>query len=54
MNTTNTIIDACDLAAYRAWSKRGVAPAYLRGVPTWVWQAALCRRRSLRHVVPAN
>ena len=41
---TSTIIDTCDLAAYRAWTNRRVGPAYLRGVPTWVWRSALCRQ----------
>ena len=38
MNTT--IIDACDIAAHRAWTTRRVTPAYMRGMPTWVWQSA--------------
>ena len=39
MNTT--IIDHCDVAAYRSWTNRRAAPAYLRGIPSWVWQSAL-------------
>jgi hypothetical protein len=46
MNTT--IIDPCDVAAYRSWTNHRVAPAYLRGIPSWVWQAALCRRQQRR------
>jgi hypothetical protein len=46
MNTT--IIDHCDIAAYRRWTTRRVAPAYVRGLPSWVWESALCQspRRS--------
>ena len=44
-----TIIDTCDLAAYRSWTARRVAPAYMRGMPTWVWQSALCQRQHRRH-----
>jgi hypothetical protein len=43
MNTT--ILDRCDIAAYRSWSSRRVTPAYMRGMPSWVWTSALCRRR---------
>ena len=46
MNTT--IIDHCDVAAYRSWTNRRAAPAYLRGIPSWVWQSALCRRGQRR------
>ena len=41
---STTIIDRCDSAAYRSWTNRRVAPAYMRGIPSWVWEAALCRR----------
>ena len=51
MNTT--IIDHCDIAAYRAWTNRRVAPAYVRGIPSWVWQSALCRRGQ-RHPAAAT
>ena len=44
MNTTLT--DQFDVAAHQAWMSRRTAPAYMRGVPTWVWQAAMCRRQS--------
>jgi hypothetical protein len=47
MNTT--IIDGCDLAAYRSWTNRRVAPAYMRGIPSWVWASALCRRQQRQH-----
>ena len=45
MNTSLT--DECDVVAHRSWTNHRTAPAYLRGVPTWVWQAAMCRRQSL-------
>jgi hypothetical protein len=48
---STTIIDRCDLAAYRSWTNRRVAPAYARGIPSWVWQTALCRRQQHRHAV---
>jgi len=51
MITSTTIRDKCELVAYQAWTNRGAAPAYMRGLPTWVWQAALCRRRSPRRAV---
>ena len=44
-----TIIDTCDLAAYRSWTDRRVTPAYMRGMPTWVWKSALCQRQHRRH-----
>lgn len=46
--------DPCDLVAYRSWMNRSAAPAYMRGVPTWVWQAAMCRRKSPRLAVVAR
>jgi hypothetical protein len=51
MIPSTTIIDHCDRAAYQAWAKRGAAPAFMRGLSTWVWQAALCRRRAPRRAV---
>ena len=51
MISSTTIIDRCDRDAYQAWASRGAAPAYMRGLPTWVWQAALCRRRAPRRAV---
>jgi hypothetical protein len=39
-----TFIDACNIAAYRSWRHHRVGPAYVRGIPSWVWQSALCRR----------
>jgi hypothetical protein len=45
------IIDRCDVAAYRSWTTRRVAPAYVRGIPSWVWMSALCRRQQRRHAV---
>jgi hypothetical protein len=52
MNTT--IIDGCDLAAYRSWTNRRVAPAYMRGIPSWVWASALCRRQQRRNATPVT
>jgi hypothetical protein len=49
MSTKTT--DRCDLAAYRSWTNRRVAPAYVRGIPSWVWESALCRRQQGRHTV---
>ena len=46
MNTA--IIDRCDVAAYRSWTHTRTAPAYVRGIPSWVWQSALCRRGQRR------
>lgn len=43
-----TIIDRCDVDAYRSWTNRSVAPAYMRGIPSWVWSSALCRRQQRR------
>jgi len=48
MNTSLT--DECDVVAHRSWTKHRTA--YLRGVPTWVWQAAMCRRQSPRRQLP--
>jgi len=43
---TTTLIDECNIAAYRSWLDRRVTPAYVRGIPSWVWQSALrCRQR---------
>ena len=49
MSTTN--VDGCEQAAYRTWTSRRVAPAYVRGIPSWVWMSALCRRQQRRHAV---
>ena len=46
---STTIIDRCDIAAYREWTNRSRGPAYVRGIPAWVWQSALCRRQR-RHI----
>jgi hypothetical protein len=48
---STTIIDRCDLAAYRSWTRRRVSTAYLRGIPSWVWESALCRGQQRRHGV---
>ena len=52
MNTA--IIDGCDVAAYRSWTNRRVAPAYMRGIPSWVWAAALCRRQQRPKATPVT
>ena len=36
-----TLLDECNIDAYRTWRQRRIAPAYMRGVPTWIWQAAM-------------
>jgi hypothetical protein len=46
---STTIIDRCDLAAYRSWTTRRAATAYMRGIPSWVWESALCRRQQRQH-----
>jgi hypothetical protein len=51
MNTT--LVDRCDIAAYRSWLDRRVMPAYVRGIPSWVWQSALSSRQR-RHTVAAS
>ena len=48
---STTIIDRCDLATYRSWTNRRVSTAYLRGIPSWVWESALGRRQQRRHSV---
>ena len=49
-----TIIDRCDLAAYRSWVNRRSAPAYMRGIPSWVWASAMCRHQQRRHAPPVT
>jgi len=29
-----------DIAAYSKWRGRRVAPAHLRGIPSWMWETA--------------
>ena len=36
-----TLLDSCHIDAYRRWRERRQAPAYIRGVPTWIWQSAI-------------
>ena len=48
------MIDECEHAAYQSWTQRRTGPAYLLGKPTWVWQAALCRRKTLRLATVAD
>jgi hypothetical protein len=47
--STTAVIDQCDTAAYRSWTTRRVTPAYMRGLPTWMWTSALCRQRAKTH-----
>lgn len=48
---TTTLIDECNIAAYRSWLDRRVTPAYVRGIPGWVWQSALRRRQRQQSAV---
>ena len=41
MNPRNSLLSQCNLDAYKSWQRRRVAPAYVRGLPTWVWQSAM-------------
>jgi hypothetical protein len=41
MNPRNSLLSQCNLDAYDSWRHRRVAPAYVRGLPTWVWQSAM-------------
>ena len=43
--STATVIDRSDGAACRTWRHPRTSPAYVRGIPSWVWQAALAPRR---------
>jgi hypothetical protein len=43
--TSTTIIDSCEIAAYQTWKHNRRGPAYMRGMPTWVWTSALCQRQ---------
>jgi hypothetical protein len=45
---TTSITDECEHAAHQSWTQRRTLPAYVLGRPTWVWQAALCRRKTRR------
>ena len=38
-----TLIDHCDIAAHRSWADRRTSPAYVRGIPSWVWRSAMSR-----------
>lgn len=49
---STTTIDRHDTAAHRSWTNRPVAPTYLRGIPSWVWESAL--DRSHRHPQTVN
>ena len=37
----SNLLDECSIDAYRTWRERRFAPAYMRGVPTWIWQSAM-------------
>ena len=49
-----TIIDVVDFATIHSWHQRGVAPAHLRGIPSWRWQRALRRTRAPRPPVEVS
>ena len=36
-----SLLDDCRIDAYRTWRERRFGPAYIRGVPTWIWQSAM-------------
>ncbi|MGZ4725087.1 MAG: hypothetical protein ACXVIQ_00160 [Ilumatobacteraceae bacterium] len=40
----------CDFTTIQSWNQRGVAPAYMRGMPAGVRRSALRRLRSRRKV----
>lgn len=33
-----------DVAAHRNWRTQRVSPAYMRGIPSWIWETALAAR----------
>jgi hypothetical protein len=37
----SNLLDECRLDTYRTWREHRTAPAYMRGVPTWIWQSAM-------------
>lgn len=39
--STSSFMSPCDVDAYLAWRNRRVSPAYMRGLPTWMWQSAI-------------
>ncbi len=43
-----TIIDVCDFATIHSWNRHGVAPVYMRGIPSWARRSALRRPRARR------
>jgi hypothetical protein len=51
--STTTVIDRCDIAAHRTWQHHRVSPAYMRGIPSWVWQSALARGAMRRRAASA-
>jgi hypothetical protein len=50
--TTYPVLYA-DLDAYRTWQRQRVAPAYLRGLPSWMWQTAVRGRNRPGRTAPA-
>lgn len=48
---STTIVDRCDVAAYRSWTNRRLAPAYVRGLPSWVWMSAMRHRQQRSRAV---
>jgi hypothetical protein len=43
-----TVITYSDIDEYRAWTNRHASPAYMRGIPTWVWRQSTRGRRRHR------
>ena len=43
--TTTTTTTGRDINAYQEWTTYRLTPAYMRGIPTSVWQSALRTRR---------
>jgi hypothetical protein len=41
MTPRNSLLSQCNLDAHKSWQHRRVAPAYVRGLPSWVWQSAM-------------
>jgi hypothetical protein len=41
---TPTALAERNIAGVRTWTHSRVGPAYVRGIPSWVWQSALSRK----------
>lgn len=37
----STLLTSCDIDAHEAWRTRRRGPAYVRGLPSWMWTSAL-------------